>query len=497
LKWSAAVAAACAVCAAAAHAQTQVVMGDVGAGPSGRLITEALARPHVLIEPDTSWYVVRRGTEVATTLIVLGRSAAVAGAVYGDVIVVGGDLFIRPGARITGNATAIGGGVYASTLGIVEGASRSFRDNTFLVTPSATGYRLDYLSLRERPTPPLLFPGIYGLRFPSYDRVNGASIPFGPSFTVATGRAEANLLMTYRTDLGKIDPSLDVSAELTRRLRARGRAARGTFTNDAWIWSDLVNTMSVLAFGTDTRNYYRADRAELTVHRLWEFSRFQIEPLIGARMERAWSVGPGIFENRGPWSISGRTDSARMWRPNPPVADGRLTTALTGASLDWLEQQLSVKLSSTAEISVASPADERFTQVTADLAVTFPTFGEQEYAMDVRWMTTSGDAAPPQRFAYLGGAGTLPFEELLEQGGDQLLLIDQRYAVPLLSIRLGLLGSPTLLLRHRIGSAGVGRLPAFHEVIGVGALLTLLRAEVQFDPARKQARLSFGFSFSR
>src|SRR5205814_1701546 len=81
------------------------------------------------------------------------------------------------------------------------------RDNTFTIARVADTYRLTYRSLGEPPSPPLLFAGIYGLRFPSYDRVNGASVPFGPAFSFAGGRGEIDVLGTYRSDLGKVDPS--------------------------------------------------------------------------------------------------------------------------------------------------------------------------------------------------------------------------------------------------------------------------------------------------
>jgi len=257
LKWFLKVAAAC-LAAGSLHAQARVVIGDMGAGPSGRMLNDALARPYLLVEPDTGWYIVPRSTDVPTTLIVLGRSVAVAGTVHGDVFVVGGDLFVRPGAHVSGNATAIGGGVYPSSLGYVEGVTRSFRDNTFTITRTESGYRLDYLSLRENPSPPLLFPGIYGLRLPSYDRVNGVSMPFGPAFSIDTGRVEINVLATYRSDLGKVDPRVDLAAQLSRRTMVELRAQRGTFTNDAWIWTDFVNTTSVLTFGLGSSSAYRA-----------------------------------------------------------------------------------------------------------------------------------------------------------------------------------------------------------------------------------------------
>jgi hypothetical protein len=482
--------------ASSVNAQARVTMTDVGPGPSGRILAEALRRPHRLVEPDTSWFVLPRGQAQRTTLIVLGRTAAIAGKVDGDVIVVGGDLFVRPGAEISGTAVAIGGGVYPTSLAFIGRGSQPFRDNTFDIVRVEDGYRLAYRSLREGASPPLLFPGIYGLRFPQYDRVNGASIPFGPALTFAQGRGEANAVVTYRSDLGKLDPRLSGRLQLTRRSRVELEAERGTFTNDAWILPHYVNSLSALFLGTDTRNYYRADRAQATLHRVWETARGQITPLVGFRVEQAWSVGPAFGEQRGPWSMFRKTDSIGMWRPNPVVGRGTLSSALLGGALGWEVDDLKVRVRSTAEVNVAGVLD-RWTQVTTDFDVGFLTFGEHEYGADIHWVATGGTTPPPQRFSYLGGQGTMPFLDLLEQGGDQVLLIDQRYAIPLSNRRLGLFGIPTLQLRHRIGSAGVGKLPSFEQVIGAGVMLTVVRAEIQMDPASKRFRFGAGFTFAR
>lgn len=485
--------------AAAASAQQQVTVGDVGPGASGRILRDALARPHRLIEPDTGWFTLKRGQHENASLIILERTAAIAGDVDGDVIVVGGDLFVRPGAHIGGRAVAIGGGVYPSTLALIAGGFESFRDNTFTLTRTPEGYRLDYASLAEQYAErPLLFPGVYGLRFPSYDRVNGASVVFGPALSFLGGRGTTDLLATYRSDLGKFDPAVRADLRLSRRMRAVISAERGTFSNDAWIWSDFVNSLSVLVFGADTRNYYRADRAEGTLRRRWEWTNTQIEPYVGGIAERAWSVGPGFGERRGPWSITGRTDSLGIFRPNPSIDDGQITSGLIGLDLRWESQQVRLRAENRAEVGRGPVNDQSFVQVTSDVGVSFLTFGEQEYALDVhRVSTPSGGAPPRQRFVYLGGSGTLPFDKLLEQGGDELLLIDQRYSYPLQRVTLGVLGMPTLLLRHRMGSAGLARLPRFDQILGVGVMLTIARAELQFDPSRKKARFSAGFSFSR
>ena len=121
----------------------------------------------------------------------------------------------------------------------------------------------------------------------------------------------------------------------------------------------------------------------------------------------------------------------------------------------------------------------------------------QEYTLDVHSLTTFGDTPPAQRFGYVGGSGTLVFLSLLEQGGDELLHVEQLYSVPFEKVNLGFLGIPTFYLRHRIGSAGVGSLPDFEQMLGVGVVLTFARGELQIDPASGKLRFSGGLSFSR
>ena len=483
------------VASTAAHAQ-RVTITARGPGQGGRFLEEVIAAPHRLVEPDSAWFVLGRA-ERSRTLLILGRTAAIGGLVDGNVVVVGGDLHIRPGAYIGGRAVAIGGGVYVSARAIVFGGTRTFRDDTYDITRDSGGYRLAYRPLRARRPVSASLPGIYGIRAPSYDRVNGASLPIGPAFQFLGGRGEANLLATYRSDLGKLDPSVDAELQLSTRTRIEAAVGRGTFTNDSWIRSNFVNSLSTFVGGNDTRNYFRADRADLTLHHLFEAGRLQIEPFVGGRAEDAWSVGPEPGEPGSPWSIFGRTDADQMRRPNPPIIEGRIGSVLAGTAVQWEAPDLRVRLRARGEQSVEAPGDVQFTQVTSDLGISFPTFGLQEYAIEVHSVTTFGDTVPPQRFAYLGGPGTLAFLDMLEQGGDELLFVEQYYLVPVSRLRLGFFGVPNLFLRHRLGSAGIGGLPEFEQTLGLGLSLTLLRFEIDFDPANGDVRFGGGVSFSR
>jgi hypothetical protein len=488
--------------ASVAQAQTKVTVTDLGPGPAGRILREALERPHRLVEPDEAAFTQRRGEVQPSTLIVLGRTTYIGGKVEGDVIVVNADLFVRAGAEITGRAIAIGAGAYPSTLAYVGGGIQSHRDDGFSVTKSADGYSLAYQSLREGASAPLLFPGVYGLRIPTYDRVNGLSLPFGPALSFWQGRGEINAIATYRSDLGKIDPSVTAELQLSRRIRAEATVERASRTNDAWIWTNLVNSFSGLVFGEDTRNWYRADRAVATLHRGWEFTRTIFEPFVGFQYEKSWAVGPTAGTDDGPWSIIGRDDTLAMLRPNPQVPKGTLSSALAGGVLRFEAEDLRIVARTQLELSVRTGNEgdimlvEPFSQVVTDLDVRFPTFGEQQYGVEVRWVT-SQDNLPPQRFHYLGGPGTLPFHEMLEMGGGELLLVDQRYSIPLPRYTLGFMGSPTVQLRHRLGSAGLNSLPAFEQMVGVGVSLTVIRGEIRLDPATGKVKLAAGFTFAR
>ena len=146
------------------------------------LLLSATAGPHdVIVADSTRRLTFPRGTTVPRTTIIVGGDASVAATVHGDVIVVGGDLFLQPGATIQGKAIAIGGGVYGSTLALVTGGTHSIRDRTFIASRTADGLQLDYRRLGTR-DPAIELPFLDGLRVPAYDRVDGASVaPAKPS----------------------------------------------------------------------------------------------------------------------------------------------------------------------------------------------------------------------------------------------------------------------------------------------------------------------------
>jgi hypothetical protein len=484
---------------AAAHAQGEVRVRDIGPGRAGRIVRDALASPHVLVRGDSAAIIAfPRDTVYPTTIIVLGASATVASTVHGDVIVVGGDLWMHPGAVIDGRAIAIGGGAYNSTLAVVHGGLLSFRDLTFEPTIADGVTYLDYRELGGARPRRFGLGGIYGLGLPDYTRVDGLALPFSVRYEQDEPALTVEPSLTWRTHLGEIDPYLEAEYFPSRRTRLQLEGGRSTRTNDAWIRSDPLNSVMTLAIGRDTRNYYRADHARLVLARVWEGASSETEPFVGAMIERAWSVGPTETSASAPWSLVNRRDSVEgMLRPNPPVERGRIASGILGASGEWESGGVQGRWWARGEIPVTTPDDSRWQQLTLDAEAGFQTFGTHRLDLALHTVTTFGDVAPPQRFAYLGGSGTLPTFDLLTFGGDQLLFAEGRYTVPIDGVVIRFLGSPRVVLRYMIGSAGVDELPSLEQNIGLRLALGLFKVDWTIEPIDRDTEFSFGLSFGR
>ncbi|HEU5174176.1 MAG TPA: hypothetical protein VFT96_05425 [Gemmatimonadaceae bacterium] len=491
---------ACAATPLTAGAQVQVTVRDAGPGKMGRLVNEVLARPHAVFADMRTPLVLPRDTTIDRSIVAIGRDVYVAAAVQGDVVAINGDVFLRPGARIDGDVIATGGAVYDSFLAVVRGDRHSFRDATLQPVPLPEGgYALDYEALRQREVATFSLPGIYGVRLPQYDRVNGVTLPAGPLFQLGGGRLSVEPLVTYRSHLGKLDPSVLTTLSVGRANRIEIEGARTSRTNDAWIQGNFSNSLGSIVSGRDTRNWYRADLAQARFHRRIETPSAEVTPFVGAQWERAWTTGIQDPPRHLAYSFTERTDTIEgMARPNPVVDRGTIASAVAGFEGQWQStpHELEVRASGLVEGAPEVVGDRRFAQLTLDGRVTFPLIRKVMFRFEWHGVATAGDA-PPQRFAWLGGSGTLKTLELLEQGGDQLLFTETRAWLPLDGVRLPVVGSPTVMLRHMMGGAGIGGLPALTHNLAARIGVSLVRFEFVIDPVSGETDTSFGVALSR
>jgi hypothetical protein len=310
--------------------------------------------------------------------------------------------------------------------------------------------------------------------------------------SLGQGAVEIQPSVTYRSRLGAVDPGLALRILPTRPVYFEARAARDTRTNDAWIYSDLVNSAVALLIGRDARNYFRSDVAEARVAGRIERTSYTIEPYVGGRFERVWPITAvgNVFAFRG------RHSEEKMQRFNPLVEPGHVGSALAGANLSYAAGPVTSRLSAQVEQSFKAPVGTtNFTQLTLNGRVEFPTVGTQRLVFRGHAVGTLGDSVPMSRYAYLGGSGTLPVLELLEQGGAQLVFLESRYLIPIDRIQLPMIGAPIVTLRHMMGAAGPQSLPHLEQQIGGGIGLSALRLDVTTDVAGKRGT-SFGVGIS-
>jgi hypothetical protein len=361
---------------------------------------------------------------------------------------------------------------------------------------------------------PVSLPLGIGLRVPTYDRVNGLSLPWGPQLSLGEDRVQVDALVRYRSNLGKWDPSIEGTLRPGTDNEIKIFAGRGTFSNDTWIRSDLLNSLAAIAVGSDARNYFRGDRATARFTRTIVTQAFTLTPFLAGNFERDWSTG-SIDPEKWPWSFFGGKSLLRMRRQNPRVETGHITSIVGGSGINIMRGGVEGHLDAQVERSLNTtlapdcsgldflnlpvlpggpacplPVADGFTQFTLDSKIQFPTFGAQTFAFSGHAVLTTGSNAPPQRFAYLGGSSTLATVNLLALGGDRLLYVQGDYTIPFNKVQITYAGTPFVALHYGAGSAGVDTLPPLIQNLGVGVGIGLVRVDFAIDPARNRSPFS-------
>jgi hypothetical protein len=334
---------------------------------------------------------------------------------------------------------------------------------------------------------------------PYYDRVNGLSVPFGPTISIgAEDRFVVNPTLTYRSNLGKIDPSLAIVGQITpdSSLGFALSGERGTFTNDRWIRSDLINSLVSFGLGHDSRNYFRGDRGEARLTSALRLPLDVATVFIGARTERDWSTGWQTGTPRGPYSVFGRSDTTNgIQRPNPAINEGHITSAIAGFHGEYQGLPGSAMLDLQLEAAGKSPLGGNFQQLTIGEGASIATFGDEHIEVGGHLVTTfTNSATPIQRYAYVGGSGSLATVDLLGLGGDHLYFVDVLYVIPISKISLPLLGSPYIAPHFATGAASVGGFGVPVQNIGGRIGVSVFTIDYLVNPRTHQHDLGAGIS---
>lgn len=333
---------------------------------------------------------------------------------------------------------------------------------------------------------------------PFYDRVNGLSLPFGPTISTPDDRLVITPVLTYRSHLGKIDPSVTIVSQITSdsTLGISINGSRGTFTNDRWIRSDLVNSLVSFGLGHDSRNYFRADRGEARITSVLHLPIDVSTAFVGVRTERDWSTGWRSGDNMGPFSIINRRDTVDgIERPNPQINPGHITSLIAGGRAEYVGISGSGGFDMLLEAAGKSPVGGSFQQLTMTGAGVIPTFLEQHLDITSHLVTTSAASyTPRQRYAYVGGSGSLATVDLLALGGDRLYFVDALYVIPISRIDVPMLGSPYIAAHFASGAGNIGGFGRPVQNIGGRVGVSFFTLDYVVNPRTREHNFGVGLS---
>ncbi|HEX2093576.1 MAG TPA: polymer-forming cytoskeletal protein [Longimicrobiaceae bacterium] len=459
----------------------EVRLEGAGEGRAVRLAREILAaRGYLRLDRDT----VLPGTfRAAGDLVVVDADVRLEGTVEGRVAVLGGVLFVRPGARIGGPVAVVGGEVYASDKAAVGEIVEDSVPQEVAVEFDSAG---PGAGVRVIPPPGsgprLTLPGILGARLPTYDRVNGLTLAAGPAWLISgrEGGPRVDAWVSYHTARNRFGGGISARTPVGPGLRLEAGAERGVFTNERWIREDPINTLGALFFANDERDYYGSDRATLSLARVHE------EPLIAGEYAFEPRIVIGMYSDRSldsrrPWSLFGDLD-----RPNLHVEEEEWASVTLGSGFRWQGGTTSFRGDVQVERALEITGGIGFTQLITDGLWTMQALGRHE--VTVRFHATGtlgGDPAPPQRWSFVGGRSTLPTLETAELRGDRLVFIESGYGIPVSGVVLPILGPPTLRFTHLTGMAWPTgtTVPGWVQNLGAGVFFSLVNAELYVDPS--------------
>jgi len=295
---------------------------------------------------------IRRNDVYSGDVGVFDGSLIVSGTIEGDLVAINADIRLRSSAEVHGDILLVGGSLDRSAGADVGGVTRRYRES---VDIRRVEEELELISRRierrasERDRHVRYHPSTdasLALGFgPTYNRVEGLPIHFGPRLTWRNSwysRLELEALGIYRTaanpedvfdsSLSRRDVGYSVKGELqfgrSREVTFGGRVYDVVAPIEDWQLYDDEIGLSAFLLHRDYRDYY--------LTRGWT-GYVEIRPLDELTLSGEYSREEHTsVEARDPWALSRRSEG---WRNNPGVDDGDFTILSASAEFDSRESR--------------------------------------------------------------------------------------------------------------------------------------------------------------
>lgn len=369
---------------------------------------------------------------ITGNVVVKGGDLTVFGRVEGDVLVVGGTLYVKNGARITGNARVINGDVVREEDGVVEGyvdqasaSTASYRYDRGRFTRS--GYRF------EAPwTNPLtnLDNFIY-----HFNRVEGHFIGLGsekryywdgartisPYGFIGWGFKSHR----WRGMLG-VDRQFSISSEdeNTGRILEFGIEGHSlTDSKESWIIGTNENTAAAVLIHEDFHDYFGREGASVHAGYYTKEDDIQMQFRIEFTADRYESL-----DKKTEWSVFG---GKKVFRPNSPVDEGHMRSVIIRPGFSTVERtsrgQYGWSIYAVSEIADKGLGGRfSFSTLLTDIRRYQPLSRYDNLNIRFR-LGTSGGLLPVQRIYEIGGLGTLHARPYKSGTGNRLILLNAEY----------------------------------------------------------------------
>lgn len=431
------------------------------------------AADYTVISRDT---VVGRGDTLRRPALVLEAALRLEGHARGDVWVVGGDLFLRPGARLGGDAVVLGGGWYASSRAEVDGEV-VHRPNLLLrAERTAGGWRIRHVAEERRI---LELHGLSGFHAPIYRRVTGLTFGWGGRVRAVDAAWQPGLEAEARVHThgpARLGATVRHLWHPDGDLRFGLEGERAVRSNEEWIRADLPNSLRYLVAGEDLRDYHRSERATALVDR-------PARQGWGGGLALSWEQATSL--DARPLAVLFGDDGDV--RPNPAVDEGKIWSL--EATLGYRRRTSDGRLRAELRVEAADSAtagDFSFALGGGRIAWRGPGLagGHRLELFGIARHELAGEL-PRQRWSSLGGDATLPTLGTLERRGPRMFYVRSTYLVPLEALRVPVAGVPRLFLRNAAGAAWAeGAALRVEDNVTAGARFFFLEAGLTVDPTR-------------
>lgn len=341
------------------------------------------------------------------SVVKVGGTLILDGRITGDLTAIDAEVYVRPGARVDGDLTVLGGILSGSTMATVAGRETWLRGEPVAAVELAPGtWRIAFV---ERD---LGFPfetkGVAGITVDDYNGVDGLAFGLVAGLKKLPGQPRTELTFgpvfrSARSDVGWRVAGL---REFPRAggLVLGGSTYRVTDSPERWHRGDFSNSVASLFLADDNRTYF-----EKTGFEAWADRSFRLPFTIRLR----WRLDEfESLESERPFAFVGDDED---WPENPPIDDGQ--GRALGASVTWDRRNVPEFATAGQWAQVRYDrwgfgGDFEFDWAQADARVWLPLpVGEESFA-SLRAMgggnLGTGDTLAPQFWYRIGGGSTIP-----------------------------------------------------------------------------------------